>query len=65
MNQEEKIARTLGEIKDRHDWDKFCEVMGINPWCLNEGLARREDVIWFTIDEAKQCGIVPSDYEGS
>jgi hypothetical protein len=28
---------TLRQAMDMGVWDKFCEVMGLNPYCINEG----------------------------
>lgn len=52
-----EVKITLGEISERYNWDKFCEIKGINYWCLNEGLASSGDAIELTLDEAKQIGI--------
>jgi hypothetical protein len=50
---------TLGEILHNFDWDKACEVIGLNPWCLNEGLACSDDEIELTDDQAREIGILP------
>ena len=51
------VTLTLGEIQEKYDWDKFCEIRGFNPWCLNEGLADSEDEIILTLYEAREIGI--------
>ena len=40
----------LGELLNNFDWDKACEIKGLNPWCVNEG-ADPEDYENFTIEE--------------
>ena len=51
------VTLTLGEILERYDWDKFCEIRGINPWCINEGLADSEDEIKLVLMEAREIGV--------
>ena len=55
MNQEIRI--TLGKLIDNYDWEEACEVFGLNEWCLNEGLADRDDKIEVTLEQAKKIGI--------
>jgi len=57
MEIQTKVVITLGEINELYDWEKFCEVTGMNYWCMNEGLASGDETISLTIDEAKRCGI--------
>jgi len=52
-----KILITLGEISDKYDWDKFCNMKGLNPWAMNEGQASRNEEVELTEDECKQLGI--------
>lgn len=33
-------------------WNKFCEMHGYNPWCVNEGLMRSDEQISLTETEA-------------
>ena len=51
------VTLTLGEILERYDWDKFCEIRGINPWCIKEGLANSEDEIKLVLMEAREIGV--------
>lgn len=53
---------TIGEFK--HRWgmtDSNCEIVGLNPWCLNEGRATKEDVLYINSEQAEKLGI--SEYE--
>lgn len=59
----------LGEALDRcNDWDAFCREVGLNPWCLNEGLASKDDPVSVSVATARKHGILregegPSDEE--
>ena len=52
-----KIKITLQEILHKGDWDKFCDLKGFNPWCINEGLARGDEEVTLTLKEAKKIGL--------
>jgi len=58
------IKTTFGEILNQGNWDRFCDLKGINEWCINEGLANSDEKVELTIEEAKQVGILPSDFFG-
>ena len=49
---------TLQELMDNYDWDKACEVLGLNPWCINEGLATGDDEEEITEKQAREIGIL-------
>jgi len=54
-----KIITTYGEISDKAwDWNDACDILGINPWLLNEGRADRYDEVCITIDQAIQIGLL-------
>lgn len=55
------IKTTLGKLIDNYDWGEVCEVVGLNEWCLNEGLADREDEVELTPEEAKKIGLKVAD----
>lgn len=62
-NQEEeeeeiKVNVTFGKILDHGDWDYFCEKYGINPWCINEGLADRKEQYSISVEDAKKMGLI-------
>lgn len=52
-----KIKITLGELLEKHDWEKACKILGLNEWCLNEGLAKSDDEIELTEEQSKELGI--------
>ena len=39
-------------------WDYICEKYGINPWCMNEGLASSSDEIEISLEDARYIGIL-------
>jgi len=39
------------ELYDNFDWDKVCEIKGLNPWCVNEGLIDMDDELDFDDEE--------------
>ena len=41
---------TAGELIDNGDWVEFCDLNGINPWAVNEGLMESDEE--FEIDES-------------
>lgn len=51
------IICTLGHVMDHGDWIKFCDLKGINEWCLNEGLADGGETVELTEEEAREIGI--------
>lgn len=50
----------LGELMDNWNWDQVCEVTGLNPWCLSEGLATRDTEQEITEEQAREIGILPN-----
>lgn len=52
---------TLGKLVDNYDWEEVCKVVGLNEWCLNEGLANRDDEIELTPEEAERIGLKVTD----
>lgn len=54
-----KVTVTIGELFDRAgDVDSACEELGLNPWCLNEGLADSSDEISLTEEQARKFGFL-------
>lgn len=51
------ISVTLGEISSYGDWESFCKLKGYSYYCMNEGLASREEVVELTIRECCQIGL--------
>jgi hypothetical protein len=56
-----KIVVTLREVLNNYDWDKFCEMRGLNPYCINEGLADGDDEVTLTQEEAQELGIIKEE----
>ena len=42
---------TVRELMDDYDWDKVCEIKGLNPWCVNEGLMDSDEELDFDEEE--------------
>jgi hypothetical protein len=49
-----RIVVTLREVLYNGNWDKFCELKGLNPWCINEGLADGSEEYTLTVSEAEK-----------
>ena len=61
-----KIDVKLGDVLDApliNAWDKMCEKYGINEWCLNEGLADKNDTVSITLEDAEHWGIIEKEDE--
>lgn len=43
--------------------DKPCGIIGLNPWCLNEGAATKEDKIEINEEIARKLGIHIEEFE--
>ncbi len=51
------MIMTLQEVMDTcPDWDKFCQLHGINIWAVNEGYGDR--LVSLTLQQAHHLGIV-------
>lgn len=58
------ITVTFGELMDRWGMsDEVCEILGLNPWCLNEGRASKNDTEEVTWEQAQQMGIGQHEFE--
>ena len=55
------ITTTLGKLIDNYDWEEVCEVLGLNEWCLNEGLAHSYDEVELTLKQAEKIGLKIAD----
>ncbi len=53
------ITTTAQEIMDRGAWEEFCELRGINPWCVSEGLMDPDEQ--FTLSP-REMGIIGLDW---
>lgn len=54
-----RVILTAREIMDRGIWDEFCQLRGINPYGMKEGLMDSSDEFSFTEDEAVNLRILP------
>ena len=52
-----QIVVTARELLDKRCWDRFCDVTGTNPWCINEGLADSDTTFTLTEEQAFSIGI--------
>jgi hypothetical protein len=50
-----QVSMTINEAMLKYDWKKLCEVKGMNPWILNEGLATGDEKITLTEEEMELC----------
>ena len=55
-DEEPSLLFSLGYISDNGDWNKFCDYKGWNLYVLNEGLARRDDLVFIPASVAKDLG---------
>lgn len=57
------IELTIRELLHRcKDWDITCNTLGLNPWCLNEGLADENDTVTLTLKQYKKLiGDLPDE----
>lgn len=51
------ITVTFREMLDKGIWEEFCELKGINEWCMNEGLAESDTTETLTEEEATKLGL--------
>lgn len=57
------MSMTLGEFSNRwHMSDRSCEIMGLNPYCLNEG-SDRERTISISQRQAEALGIGDGEFQ--
>jgi len=52
------IQITAKELLDKGKWDEACEIKGLNPWCINEGMMDSSESLSFTLKEAEQLGLI-------
>lgn len=56
-----KIITTFGELQDKGVWEQACEMLGLNEWCINEGLALSDDEITLTEEQGKKLGLLKTE----
>jgi hypothetical protein len=53
-----KISITIREMNNKaNDFDSLCAEIGLNPWCMNEGLATGDEVYELDEDVANKYGL--------
>lgn len=58
-----RIKITFGELYDRFDMsDEVCDILGLNPYCLREGLATESDTVNVTLAQARLMGITVHEF---
>lgn len=54
-----KLLLTYREVLDKcNNWDDLCRKIGLNPWCINEGLIDVNAELELDYEIAKEYGIV-------
>ncbi len=54
-----KIKVTIREMLEKcNDFDGWCRKVGLNPWCINEGLATGDEKYKLTVKQAKKYGML-------
>jgi hypothetical protein len=52
------VAATAGSLLDKGAWEQACDMLGLNPWAVNEGLLDRDERLTFTIEQARELGLL-------
>ena len=52
------IIITFRELRDKYNWEKVCDVLGLDLWCVAEGLASDDDEITISEGDARKMGIL-------
>ena len=55
---EGQVKITIEELFQGGIWEDYCRVCGCNEWAVNEGLVRKDEVVYLTLDEAKELGLI-------
>ena len=54
-----KITLTYSEALQKCDnWNALCKRIGLNPWCISEGLVDRDAELEIDYEIAKDYGII-------
>ena len=48
------VMLTFREILDAGVWEEFCQLKGLNPWCLNEGLASSDETCILSAEDCQK-----------
>ena len=52
-----KYVITAGEANERGILDRLCDMFGINPWAMNEGLMESSHEFKLDEQQARQLGL--------
>ena len=53
-----KVVVTVEELIQKDVWDKFCEIYGLNPYSLNEGLVQVGESFELSLEQAVKIGLI-------
>lgn len=59
-----KVVVTAREIFDSPlvgAWDKACDMLGLDPYCVNEGLMDSDEQLTLTVEQAKELMILEKE----
>ena len=52
-----KIIVTAGYVLEHGDWDKFCDIVGLSVYAINEGMDKNREFS-LTLKQAVQLGLL-------
>lgn len=55
------MLRQISDAPLTSGWDFICDKYGINPYCMNEGLAHDDDFIEISLEDAEYIGLIEKD----
>ena len=53
-----RIFVSANDLIENGLWDDVCSLLGLNPWCVNEGLMSGDEEIELTAEQAQGLGIL-------
>ena len=53
-----QVTVTARELLDRLVWDRACDMLGLNPWAVNEGRMDSGERLTFTLEQARELGLL-------
>lgn len=56
-----KISLPAAQLLEKGVWDQYCEEVGLNPWCINEGLMNSNETVELTKEQAIKYGFLRRD----
>jgi hypothetical protein len=56
-----RVTVTARELLDRLVWDRACDMLGLNPWAVNEGQMDSGERLTFTLEQAQTLGLLRGD----